>query len=134
MAQAMAQVRGDAIIEVGASPNAPANDLARMVAGALAAGEQEEEEEEEEAAIPEPLKKAAGFFTIGSRKQQAVVVEEEEKEEEEGECGCSAAPLLAGCSTMGRPPPAAAESLWAPGTAGTQVLKHSPRLVQLSPR
>lgn len=82
----MAQARGDAIIEVAASPNAPAVGLKAQVAAALAGAELEaEEEEEEEEEVPAP--KRGGFFTIGSRKPAAPV---EAEEEGEWRWGCTA--------------------------------------------
>ncbi|PRW57034.1 TIC chloroplastic [Chlorella sorokiniana] len=88
VAEAMAQAKGDAIIEVAASPAAPDAPLRSQVAAALAGAqlEVEEEEEEEEEAAPAPAKRG-GFFTIGGGRKPAlkaaVVVEEEEEEEEE---------------------------------------------------
>ncbi|EFN55007.1 hypothetical protein CHLNCDRAFT_134826 [Chlorella variabilis] len=77
VAAAMAQARGNAIIEVGASPAAPSVDLASQVAEALAAGQQVEEEEEEEAAAPAAM---PAFFTIGGSRKKPAPVEEEEEE------------------------------------------------------
>lgn len=91
VAQAMAQAKGDAIIEVAASPAAPDAPLRSQVAAALAGAQLQvevEEEEEEEEAAPAPAKRG-GFFTIGGGRKpapKAVVVEEVEEEEEEGEC------------------------------------------------
>ena len=69
---AMSLSRGNAVVEVGASPAAPAEDLRSQVAEALAAGAQAEAE------TPAPAVPA--FFTIGSKKQAPVVEEEEEGE------------------------------------------------------
>ena len=87
VAEAMAQAKGDAIIEVGASPAAPDAPLRSQVAAALAGAQLEaEEEEEEEEAAPAPAKRG-GFFTIGGGRKPAAkpAVVEVEEEEEEGE-------------------------------------------------
>ena len=91
VAEAMAQAKGDAIIEVAASPAAPDAPLRSQVAAALAGAQlevEEEEEEEEEEPAPAPAKRG-GFFTIGGSRKPApkAVVVEEEEEEEEGEWG-----------------------------------------------
>ncbi|KAL4441245.1 hypothetical protein ABPG77_011482 [Micractinium sp. CCAP 211/92] len=82
VAQAMAQARGSAVIEVAASPAAPAANLASAVAQALAGGAQEEEEEEAPAPAPTPAKTVFGFGTRKISKPAPAAVEQEEEEEE----------------------------------------------------
>lgn len=91
----MVQARGSAVIEVGASPTAPATSLASEVAEALAGGAQEAEEEEEVAPAPTPAKTVFGFGTRKISKPAPVAAVEEEEEEEEGECGTH---VLAPCT------------------------------------
>ncbi len=86
VAAAMAQAKGNAVIEVGASPSAPAQDLASQVAQALSAGQQAEEEEEEEEEEAPAASAMPAFFTIGgTKKKKAAAPVEVEVVEEEGE-------------------------------------------------
>ncbi|PSC72129.1 TIC chloroplastic [Micractinium conductrix] len=100
VAKAMVQSSGNAVVEVGASPAAPAGSVAAQVAAALAGGVLAAEEEEEEEEAPASKQGGTGLFGgFGTRKiAKPAAVEEEEEEEEEAP---APAPKKGGFFTIG---------------------------------